>query len=89
MDSYDGSNPTATKEEVCEKLLLQAGKQKTWASALSSLMLVHRVIHKLGSQGYNPVNIGNAKETSHFSRFKSKDQSPGNLFEKKIFLILL
>jgi hypothetical protein len=79
MDSYDSANPTATKEEVCEKLLLQAGKQKTWASSLSSLMLIHRVIHKLGSQGYNPVNIGNAKETSHLSRFKSKDQSPASL----------
>jgi len=79
IDLYDNTDPKATKEEVCEKLLIQAGKQKTWAGALSSLMIIHRVIHKLGSQGFNPVNIGNAKETSHFSQFKSKDTSPAGL----------
>jgi len=66
-----------TIEEICEELLIEAGKQRNWTGALRSLLVIHKMIHKLGSKGRHPISFANAKEINHFSTLKATDNSPG------------
>lgn len=82
MDPFNNPDSKITREMVTEEILRKTSKQKTWSGALRSLMVIHKIIHKLGCQGYDPSFFGNAKSLAMFSTYKATDSSQGEIFHK-------
>jgi len=48
LDIHDNKNPRYTKLEAFEGLLKKAKTQTTWAGALKTLMILHKLVHIVG-----------------------------------------
>lgn len=77
IQSCEEPSAKVTLEGVCEELLTETGKQKNWIGALRGLMVIHKMIHKLGSKECHPISFANAREINHLLSLKATDNSSG------------